>query len=206
LEREQHLSFLEFNYMLMQAFDFVELYKNYGCTLQVSGADQWGNVVNGIELGRKKLKTSLAWPDSFVADDCRWQEDGQVRRQRPVAQSRDAKRLRVLPILAQRRRWSMVEKMLKLFTVLPMDEVKRLSALKDAEINEAKKILAFEATKMMRGSDAAEKSAATALETFAGGGRGADLPKINCLRAIHYPSSNCWCVPSWHHPKARRAA
>ncbi len=178
LEREQHLSFLEFNYMLMQAFDFVELYKNYGCTLQVAGADQWGNVVNGIELGRKKFGVTLHGLTASLlttADGRKMgKSEGNALWLNPEMQS-DYEYYQYWRNVDD----SMVEKMLKLFTVLPMDEVKRLSALKDAEINEAKKILAFEATKMMRGSDAAEKSAATALETFAGGGRGADLPKIN---------------------------
>lgn len=178
LEREQHLSFLEFNYMLMQAFDFIELYKNYGCTLQVSGADQWGNVVNGIELGRKKMNVTLhglTAPLLTTADGKKMgKSEGNALWLNPEMQS-DYDYYQYWRNVDD----SMVEKMLKLFTILPMDEVRRLSALKDAEINEAKKVLAFEATKMMRGLAAAEKSAATALETFAGGGRGADLPKIN---------------------------
>jgi tyrosyl-tRNA synthetase len=178
LEREQHLSFLEFNYMLMQAFDFVELYKNYGCTLQVSGADQWGNVVNGIELGRKKMNVTLhglTAPLLTTSDGKKMgKSEGNALWLNPEMQS-DYDYYQYWRNVDD----SMVEKMLKLFTILPMDEVRRLSALKDAEINEAKKVLAFEATKMMRGLAAAEKSAATALETFAGSGRGADLPKIN---------------------------
>lgn len=177
LEREQHLSFLEFNYMLMQAFDFVELYKKHGCTLQVSGADQWGNIVNGVELGRKKENVTLYGLTASLLTDANGKKMGKS----------EGNALWLNPELQTDYEYyqywrnvddSMVEKMLKLFTTLPMDEVRRLGALQGAEINEAKKVLAFEATKMLRGAAAAEKSAATALETFAGGGRGADLPKI----------------------------
>lgn len=177
LDREQHLSFLEFNYMLMQAFDFVELYKKYGCTLQVSGADQWGNIVNGVELGRKKENVTLYGLTASLLTDASGRKmgksEGNALWLNPEMQS-DYDYYQYWRNVDD----SMVEKMLGLFTALPMDEVRRLGALQGAEINDAKKILALEATKMMRGAAAAEKAAATALETFAGGGRGADLPKI----------------------------
>jgi tyrosyl-tRNA synthetase len=178
LEREQHLSFLEFNYMLMQAFDFVELYKTYGCTLQVSGADQWGNVVNGIELGRKKENVTLYGLTTALLTDANGKKmgksEGNALWLNPELQS-DYEYYQYWRNVDD----AMVEKMLKIFTTLPMDEIARLSSLQGAEINEAKKVLAFEATTILRGRAAAEKSAATALETFAGSGRGADLPKIN---------------------------
>ena len=177
LEREQHLSFLEFNYMLMQAYDFAHLYKNYNCTIQICGADQWGNVVNGVELGRKKYNVVLHGLTTALLTDANGKKMGKS----------EGNALWLNPELQTDYEYyqywrnvddGMVQKMLGLFTTLPMDDVRRLGALQGAEINEAKKVLAFEATKMLRGVAAAEKSAATALETFAGGGRGADLPKI----------------------------
>ncbi len=177
LEREQHLSFLEFNYMVMQAYDFAHLYKNYNCTIQICGADQWGNVVNGVELGRKKYNVTLHGLTTALLTDANGKKMGKS----------EGNALWLNPELQTDYEYyqywrnvddSMVQKMLGLFTTLPMDEVRRLGALQGAEINEAKKILAFEATKMLRGVAAAEKSAATALETFAGSGRGADLPKF----------------------------
>ena len=177
LEREQHLSFLEFNYMLMQAFDFVQLYRDYDCVLQVSGADQWGNVVNGVELGRKKENVTLFGLTAPLLTDASGKKMGKS----------EGNALWLNPDLQSDydyyQYWrnvddSMVEKMLKLFTCLPMNEIARLAALGGSEINEAKKVLAFEATKMLRGVDAATKAAQTALETFAGAGRSEGLPTI----------------------------
>jgi tyrosyl-tRNA synthetase len=177
LEREQHLSFLEFNYMLMQAYDFVELHKRYGCTLQVSGADQWGNVVNGIELGRKKYGVTLyGWTAPLLTDASgkkMGKSEGNALWLNPELQT-DYEYYQYWRNVDD----GMVEKMLKLFTTLPMDEVQKLAALQGAEINEAKKILAFEATKLLRGEAAAKTAAETALQTFAGAGRSEGLPKI----------------------------
>ncbi len=177
LDREQSLSFLEFNYMILQAYDFVELNKRTGCRLQMGGSDQWGNIVNGIDLGHRmgtpqlyaltspllttssgaKMGKSLngaVWlnPDMLSAYDF-WQywrntEDADVSR------------------------------FLKLYTTLPMDEIARLSALGGSEINEVKKILATEITAMLHGRAAAEEAAETARKTFEEGALAENLPSI----------------------------
>jgi tyrosyl-tRNA synthetase len=177
LDREQSLSFLEFNYMILQAYDFVELNKRYDCRLQMGGSDQWGNIVNGIDLGHRmgrpqlyaltspllttasgaKMGKSLngaVWlnPDMLSAYDF-WQywrntEDADVSR------------------------------FLKLYTTLPMDEIARLSALGGSEINEVKKILATEVTAMLHGRENAEQAAETARKTFEEGALADNLPSI----------------------------
>lgn len=177
LEREQHLSFLEFNYSILQSYDFLHLYKNYGCTLQLSGADQWANAISGVELARKKDQVQLFVLTTPLLTDAAGKKMGKSEGNALWLNSN------LQSDYEYYQYWrnvddSMVPKMLKLFTTLPIDEVNRLSALKDAEINEAKKILAFEATKMLRGKEAAERSAQTAAETFAGTGKGADLPRF----------------------------
>src|SRR5919206_2249937 len=165
LDRQQELSFLEFNYMILQAYDFVELYKRTGCILQMGGSDQWGNIVNGIDLGRRMANAQLfaltaplittssgakmgktaagaVWLDpALVSPYDYWQywrntDDGDVVR------------------------------FLKMFTTLPLGEIDRLAALKGQEINEAKKILATEATALVHGRAAAEEAEATARKTF----------------------------------------
>ena len=181
LDRQQELSFLEFNYMVLQAYDFVELNKRYGCVLQMGGSDQWGNIVNGIDLGRRMLNAQLfaltaplittssgakmgktaagaVWlnPDMVSPYDY-WQywrntEDGDVTR------------------------------FLKLFTVLPLAEIARLAALKGAELNEAKKVLATEATALVHGREAAEAAAETARKTFEEGATALSLPTISVPR------------------------
>src|ERR1700733_11318230 len=182
LERQQELSFLEFNYMILQAYDFVELHQRYGCVLQMGGSDQWGNIVNGIDLGRRlhnaqffaltaplittssgakmgKTAAGAVWLNAnLVSPYDYWQywrntEDADVAR------------------------------FLKLFTVLPLDEIERLAALKGADINEAKKILSTEATALVHGRAAADDAAATARTTFEEGGVGASLPTVEVPRA-----------------------
>ncbi|WP_430257130.1 tyrosine--tRNA ligase [Neorhizobium sp. IRS_2294] len=178
LDREQSLSFLEFNYMILQAYDFVELNQRYGCRLQMGGSDQWGNIVNGIDLGHRmgtpqlyaltspllttssgakmgKSMNGAVWlnPDMLSAYDF-WQywrntEDADVSR------------------------------FLKLYTTLPMDEIARLSALAGSEINEVKKILATEVTAMLHGRDNAEQAAETARKTFEEGALADNLPSID---------------------------
>ncbi|MEL6920034.1 MAG: tyrosine--tRNA ligase, partial [Pseudomonadota bacterium] len=182
LEREQEMSFIEFNYMICQSYDYVELARRYGCNLQMGGSDQWGNIVNGVDLGRrmgthqlyalttpllttasgaKMGKTALGavWlnADQFSPWDF-WQywrntEDADVAR------------------------------FLKLFTTLPMSEIAKLEALEGAEINEAKKVLATEATALLHGRTEAEKALATAQKTFEQGGAPADLPTIEIAQA-----------------------
>jgi tyrosyl-tRNA synthetase len=177
LDREQSLSFLEFNYMILQAYDFVELSKRYDCSLQMGGSDQWGNIVNGIDLGHRmgskqlyaltspllttssgakmgKSATGAVWlnPDLLSNYDF-WQywrntEDADVSR------------------------------FLKLYTTLPMDEIARLSALGGSELNDVKKILATEVTAMLHGRGAAEQAAETARKVFEEGALDSNLPTI----------------------------
>ena len=182
LEREQPLSFIEFNYMVLQAYDFVELWRRLGCRLQLGGSDQWGNIVSGIELGRRadgvelfgvtspllttasgakmgKTASGAVWlnPDMLSPYDY-WQywrntEDGDV------------------------------ERFLKLFTELPLKEVGKLAKLKGAELNEAKKILATEATALVHGRDAADRAAETARATFEQGETTTSLLTVHVPRA-----------------------
>ena len=182
LDRQQELSFLEFNYMILQAYDFVELNKRTGCVLQMGGSDQWGNIVNGIDLGRRmsnaqlfaltsplittssgakmgKTAAGAVWLNAdMVSPYDYWQywrntEDGDVAR------------------------------FLKLFTVLPLDEIARLAALQGAEVNEAKKVLATEATALVHGRAAADAAAETARRTFEEGTLAANLPTVEIPRA-----------------------
>jgi tyrosyl-tRNA synthetase len=182
LDRQQELSFLEFNYMILQAYDFVELNKRTGCVLQMGGSDQWGNIVNGIDLGRRMANVQLfaltsplittgsgakmgktaagaVWLNAdLVSPYDYWQywrntEDGDVSR------------------------------FLKLFTVLPLDEIGRLAALQGSEINEAKKVLATEATALVHGRSAAEAAADTSRRTFEEGTHAENLPTVEIATA-----------------------
>ena len=182
LERQHELSFLEFNYMILQAYDFVELHRRTGCVLQMGGSDQWGNIVNGIDLGRRMLGAQLfaltsplittasgakmgktaqgaVWLDgAMVSPYDYWQfwrntEDGDV------------------------------ERFLKLFTILPLEEIARLASLKGEEINEAKKVLATEATALVHGRSAADGAAATARATFEEGTLSQSLPQVEISRS-----------------------
>ena len=178
LEREQELSFIEFNYMILQSYDYVELARRFGCNLQMGGSDQWGNIVNGIDLGRRmgthqlyaltcpllttasgakmgKTAAGAVWLNAdMLSPYDYWQfwrntEDGDVAR------------------------------FLKLFTTLPLDEIEKLAALKGAEINEAKKVLANEATALMHGRAAADQAEGTARKTFEEGALADTLPTID---------------------------
>jgi len=182
LERQQELSFLEFNYMILQAYDFVELYRRYGCVLQMGGSDQWGNIVSGIDLGRRLhnaqffaltaplITTSSGAKMGKTASGAVWLNADQVSPYEYWQYWRNTED-------------GDVARFLKLFTVLPLDEIDRLAALKGAEINEAKKVLATEATALVHGRTAAEEAAATACTTFEEGGLGATLPTVEVPRA-----------------------
>ena len=182
LERQQELSFLEFNYMILQAYDFVELNRRYGCVLQMGGSDQWGNIVNGIDLGRRTnnaqlfaltsplLTTSSGAKMGKTAAGAVWLDAAQVSPYDYWQYWRNTED-------------ADVARFLKLFTVLPLDEIERLAALKGAEINEAKKLLATEATALVHGKAAADEAAATARTTFEEGGLGASLPSVDVPRA-----------------------
>ncbi len=177
LDREQSLSFLEFNYMILQAYDFRELSQRAGCRLQMGGSDQWGNIVNGVELTRRMdgvevfgvttplITTADGGKMGKTVSGAVWLHEDQ------------------LPHFDYWQFWRNTDdrdvgRFLRLFTDLPLDEIARLEALDGAEINEAKKILANEATAMCRGRDAAEQAAETARRTFEEGASGDALPTL----------------------------
>ena len=187
LEREQPLSFLEFNYMLLQAYDFLELHRRSGCLLQMGGSDQWGNIVNGIDLTRRVAGAEvfgLTCPLITTADGAK------------MGKSAAGAVWLNADMLSPYDYWQFwrntsdadVGRFLKLFTKLPLDKIARLEALAGQEINEAKKILANAATAMAHGEAAAVAAEATARETFEKGGAGADLPTID-LTATDFPIS-----------------
>ncbi len=177
LDREQPLTFLEFNYMILQAYDFVELNKRFGVRAQFGGSDQWGNIVNGIELGRRTRQASgelfgLTIPLLTTANGAK------MGKSVNGAMWLNADRLSPFDYYQFWRNADDrdVERFLKLYTDLPLEEIAKLAALQGAEINEAKKRLALEATALIHGLAAAEQAAATALQTFAGDGMSANLP------------------------------
>ena len=177
LEREQPLSFIEFNYMIFQAYDYLELNRRFGCTLQMGGSDQWGNIVNGTDLIRRvdaKDAFGLTTPLITRADGAKMGKTAKGA----VWLHEDQ-----LPHFDYWQFWrnthdADVGKFLRLFTDLPLDEIARLEALEGAEINVAKEMLATEATALCRGRDAAEAAAETARSTFAEGGAGEELPQF----------------------------
>ena len=182
LEREQHLSFLEFNYMLLQGYDYLELYRRTGCRLQMGGSDQWGNILSGTDLVRRiegiesfaltspLLTTSSGAKMGKTADGAVWLNEDQLSAYDYWQYWRNTED-------------ADVERFLKLFTLLPMDEIARLSALQGAEINEAKKILATEATALLHGRDKADAAAETARKAFEEGQSAEGLPTIEISRA-----------------------
>lgn len=177
LDREQPMSFLEFNYQLLQGYDFCVLYNQYGCRAQIAGADQWGNITSGTELGRRKYNLELFGFTSPIITDSSGKKMGKSEGN---AVWINEEKLPAYDYYQYFRNIgdSEVEMCLKIFTDLPIDEIKRLSALKDQEINEAKKILAFEATKICRGEAEAILAAETAIKTFEQGGIGGELPTL----------------------------
>ena len=178
LDREQPMTFLEFNYMILQAYDFLELSRRTGCRLQMGGSDQWGNIVNGIELGRRIDGAELygvTTPLITTADGAKMGKTAQG------AVWLDAEHLSPYDYWQFWRNTQDVDvgRFLRLFTDVPLEEVARLEALPGAEINEAKIVLATEATAMLHGRAAAEAAADTARETFEGNGAGEDLPTLS---------------------------
>ncbi|MGC1108635.1 MAG: tyrosine--tRNA ligase [Methylovirgula sp.] len=181
LDRDQELSFLEFNYMCLQAYDFAELHKRYGVSLQMGGSDQWGNIVTGIDLGRRMGTAQLYGLTSPLLATASGAKMGKTA-QGAVWLDAD-----MLSVYDYWQYWRNVEdadvgRFLKLFTELPLAEIARLEALRDAEINEAKKILATEATAMLHGRAAAEQAAETARRTFEEGMLATTLPSVNIPR------------------------
>ena len=178
LEREQPMTFLEFNYMILQAYDFLELSRRTGCRLQLGGSDQWGNIVNGIDLGRRVDNAELygvTTPLITTADGAKMGKTAQGA----VWLNAD--------MLSPYDYWQFwrntqdadVGRFLRLFTDLPLDEIARLETLEGAEINQAKIALANEATAMLHGPDAARAAEETARATFVGGGAGEELPTLS---------------------------
>ena len=182
LDREQPLTFLEFNYMILQAYDFLELSRRAGCRLQLGGSDQWGNIVNGIELGAADRRDRAVRRHDAADHHRRRRQDGQDRAGRGVARCGAAQPLRLLAVLAEHAGCRCRAGSCELFTDLPLDEIARLESLPGAEINEAKIVLATEATAMLHGREAAEAAADTARTTFAEGGAGDDLPTLSARR------------------------
>ncbi len=182
LERQHELSFLEFNYMILQAYDFVELHKRYGCILQMGGSDQWGNIVNGIDLGRRLMNAQLFALTSPLITTASGAKMGKTAAG-AVWLNAD--------LVSPYDYWQYwrntedgdVERFLKLFTVLPLDEIGRLAALQGQEINEAKKTLATEATALLHGRAAAQEAAETARRTFEEGELAETLPTFEIPRA-----------------------
>ncbi|MBI1272653.1 MAG: tyrosine--tRNA ligase [Alphaproteobacteria bacterium] len=175
LEREQPLTFLEFNYMIMQAYDFLELHKRNQCTLQMGGSDQWGNIVNGVELGRRKMDAELFGLTTPLITTSSGTKMGKT------AAGAVWLRAERLSPYDYWQFWRNTEdadvgRFLRIFTDMPLDEIARLEKLGGAEINDAKKILATEATKLCHGEKAAAEASATAAQAFAGSGKAGGLP------------------------------
>lgn len=182
LDREQSLSFLEFNYMILQAYDFVELNQRYGCRLQMGGSDQWGNIINGIDLGHRMGTPQLY---ALTAPLLTTSSGAKMGKSASGAVWLNAD---LLPVYDFWQYWRNTEdadvvRFLKLFTILPMDEIARLAALGGSEINEAKKILATEVTTLLHGRDAAEQAAETARKTFEEGALADTLPTVEVASA-----------------------
>jgi tyrosyl-tRNA synthetase len=178
LDRHQELSFLEFNYMILQAYDFVELFNRYNCVLQMGGSDQWGNIVNGIDLGRRMMNAQLFALTSPLITTSSGAKMGKTA----------AGAVWLNPdMVSPYEYWQYwrntedgdVVRFLKLFTTLPLTEITRLAALNGEDVNEAKKILATEATALVHGRKAAEEAAETARRTFEEGETALALPSVS---------------------------
>lgn len=183
LDRDQELSFLEFNYMLLQAYDFVELNRRYGCIMQMGGSDQWGNIINGIDLGRR-LGT-----EQLFALTCPLMTTASGAKMGKTASGAVWLNADMLSAYDYWQFWRNTEdadvvKFLKLFTFMSMGEIDRLAKLAGAEVNEAKKILATEATAILHGREAAEEAAETARKTFEQGTLAETLPTVEIAAAI----------------------
>src|SRR5215211_5631423 len=182
LERQHELSFLEFNYMILQAYDFVELYKRYGCVLQMGGSDQWGNIINGIDLGRRMMNAQL-----FALTTPLITTSSGAKMGKTAAGAVWLNANMVSPYdfwqFWRNTEDADVARFLKLFTILPLDEIGRLAALEGQELNDAKKVLATEATALVHGRAAAGQAAETARRTFEEGAVAETLPSVEIPRA-----------------------
>jgi len=182
LDREQSLSFLEFNYMILQAYDFLELRRRYGCVLQMGGSDQWGNIVNGVELARRIDRQTIYGLTSPLITTASGAKMGKTA-QGAIWLNSD--RLSPYDFWQYWRNTedADVGRFMRLFTELPLDEIVRLEALGGAEINDAKKILATEVTRLCHGEAAATEAAETARQTFEAGATAEGLPTVELARA-----------------------
>ncbi len=182
LDREHNLSFLEFNYMILQAYDFLELNRRYGCSLQLGGSDQWGNIINGVELGRRTDQCKIYGMTTPLLTTSSGAKMGKT------ASGAIWLNAEMLSPYDYWQYWRNTEdadviKFLKLFTDLSLDEIAELKKVKTSEINEVKKLLANEATKLCHGTEAAIEAAETARRTFEEGGLGDALPSTNVPKA-----------------------
>lgn len=175
---ENGMTFLEFNYMTFQAVDFLTLYKKYGCTLQFCGADQWGNSIMGVELIRKKLGKEAFVLSTSLITDSRGEKIGKSAGN-AVWVNEDKTSPYEYYQYFRNTPDDLVEKFLKIFTEIPLDEIARLSKLQDAELNTAKKILAFAATEIAHGRDAAVAAESAADALFAGGANSDNVPSVD---------------------------
>ena len=181
LEREQEMSFIEFNYMILQAYDFVELSRRVGCRLQMGGSDQWGNIVMGVDLGRRMGTPPLFALTTPLLTSASGAKMGKTAQ---GAVWLNADQFSPYDFWQY---WRNVEdadvvRFLKLFTTLPMREIARLASLQGSEINEAKKVLATEATALLHGRDAANAASETARQTFEEGAIAETLPTVDIAR------------------------
>ncbi|MGQ0583646.1 MAG: tyrosine--tRNA ligase [Reyranella sp.] len=182
LERDQPLTFLEFNYMILQSYDFVELYKRHNCIVQMGGSDQWGNIIMGADLGRRMESAELfALTTPLIATS----SGAKMGKTMAGAVWLNAERVSAYDFWQYWRNTedADVGRFLKLFTEMPLPEIARLEALKGQEINEAKKILATEVTRLAHGQAAAELAAETARRTFEEGAKADSLPTVDVPRA-----------------------
>jgi tyrosyl-tRNA synthetase len=182
LDRDQEMSFIEFNYMILQAYDYVVLNQRYDCRLQMGGSDQWGNIVNGIDLGRRMGTPQLHALTTPLITTSSGEKMGKTA-SGAVWLNADMKSPYEYWQFWRNTDDADVERFLKLFTTLPLEEVKRLAALQGAEINEAKKALADAATALLHGADAARVAAETARQTFEEGAIAENLPAVEVPRA-----------------------
>ena len=181
LEREQEMSFIEFNYMVCQAYDFVELSRRAGCRLQMGGSDQWGNIVNGVDLGRRMGTPQLFALTTPLLTTASGEKMGKTAKGAVWLNADEFSPYDFWQYWRNTEDADVV-KFLKLFTILPMAEIAKLAALKGGEINEAKKVLATEATALLHGRDAANQAAETARQTFEEGAIAENLPTVEIAR------------------------
>jgi len=181
LERDQEMSFIEFNYMILQAYDYVVLNQRYDCRLQMGGSDQWGNIVNGIDLGRRMGTPQLHALTTPLITTSSGEKMGKTA-SGAVWLNADMKSPYEYWQFWRNTDDADVERFLKLFTTLPLDEIERLAGLRGAEINEAKKALADSATALLHGTDAAREAAETARKTFEEGAIAENLPSVGIPR------------------------